>query len=79
MAISKTRSIFDPTNIKTITMTNKQITKLVEKDFNEFRNQFGTEKLNQIIKSGNLPLRRETLEKIRNTKQMRKIDFSKFV
>jgi len=60
-------------------MTNKQFVKLIEKDFNDFRNQFGVERLNEIIKTGNLPLRRETLEKIRNTKQMRKVDFSKFV
>jgi len=45
-------------------MTDTEIMNLLENDLNEFRNKFGEQKLNQIIKSGNLPVRRETLDKI---------------
>jgi|VirMetMinimDraft_7_1064189.scaffolds.fasta_scaffold313975_2 hypothetical protein len=41
-------------------MTQVEFNKLVEKDLREFQNQFGIEKLNQLIKKGILPLSKET-------------------
>ena len=60
-------------------ITMSHFIKLCKRDFNDFRQQFGEERLNQIIQRGNLPLRRETVEILRNDKRFGKIDYTKFL
>ena len=60
-------------------ITMSLFTELCKRDFNDFQQQFGEERLNQLIQQGNLPLRRETVEFLRNDKRFGKIDYTKFL
>lgn len=60
-------------------ITMNHFIKLCKRDFNEFKKQFGQEALNQVLETGNLPLRRETVEILRNDKRFGKLDYKAFL
>ena len=60
-------------------MTDKQFTQLVQKDLKDFADQFGKEKLDQLIKAGRLPIRQSTSELVKDRKLVINKDYTKYL
>ena len=64
--------------MKKTNLTHQDFMKLCQKDLDDFEIQFGTHKLKELIRSGNLPLRKETLEILNRPEPFRQLDCKPF-
>jgi len=60
-------------------MTDKQLRKLIQKDLMDFINIYGKNKLNELINSGNIPIRQSTQKLVEGRKLVINKDYTKYL